>query len=58
VSYDDGRRVIYRSLEDMRSVRDEIAGALDPARRGPHRKVMAHSKGVEAGGAEPFDWGS
>jgi hypothetical protein len=31
VRYADGREVTYRSLDDLRSIRDEIAAALNPA---------------------------
>jgi hypothetical protein len=57
VAYDDGRRVVYRSLAEMIQLRRLIEGQLEPSKRGPFRKVHSHSKGVEAGGVgEPFEW--
>lgn len=56
VSYDDGRRVVYRSLEDMETIRRQIMGAVDPNSLGPRRKVAAHSKGIRGGALEPFQW--
>ena len=54
VAWADGKRVTYRTLEDMFAVRDQIQRALDPAVAGARRKVMAHSKGLRPTGQGPF----
>lgn len=43
VRYADGREVTYRSLADLRSIRDEVASALAPlaAPLGTPRRVVA-----------------
>jgi len=54
VRYDDGRQVTYRSMEELLQARAVIEAELSPG--GPLRKVMAHSKGVEAAGGERHGW--
>lgn len=44
VRFADGREVTYRSLADMRSVRDEIAGALGQMPSTPRTTYVSFSR--------------
>lgn len=46
IRYDDGRGVVYRSLEEMFQAKALIERELGIA-QDPVRKVIAHSKGTE-----------
>lgn len=56
VSYDDGRNVRFRDLDELLRARAIVERSLGAA--APVRKVMAHDKGVEAGlaGEGPWPW--
>lgn len=54
VSYDDGRSVRYRDLDELLTARSIIDRALNGG--APLRKVMAHDKGIEAGLAGEGPW--
>lgn len=58
VSYDDGRNVRFRSMDELLLARDLVL--RDLGQQAPLRKVMAHDKGVEAGlaGEGPWPWWS
>jgi len=49
VRYADGREVTYRSLADLRSIRDEVKAALDAAFAAsmkPRRTVAGYCSGL------------
>lgn len=49
VRYADGREVTYRSLADLRSIRDEVKAALDAAFAAmakPRRVVAGYNSGL------------
>lgn len=56
VAWADGKRVTYRTLEDMFAARDQMKRCLDPVgtNGGLRRKVMAHSKGIRPASEGPF----
>lgn len=42
----DGRKTKYRSLKDMRSLRDEMRAALGHTEKGHNRRVVQYRRGT------------
>lgn len=57
VKYED-RETTYRSLDEMNRLRLHMEKALGLSSGGPHRKRMAHDKGLGGSPTAPSSWGS
>lgn len=56
VAFADGKRVTYRTIDEMIQARRHLSNCLANSSPAVLRKVVAHTKGTTIGHGSPWEW--